>query len=208
VETVDSDSLNPRFHDAAERPLIVQLRLHAGFILERVAGSGEPYLRHIDVEFVPTTYTLDALQAAEQALFDREDPATIAQALADLVKDTSKFNCINYRICDRYYYTLALAYELDGQEMEAIEWYIRLWSEYRLSPYTIMARLKLAPIPTATLPPTITSTATNTPDPNATPTITLTRTPTPDPNATRTPTPTVTNTGEPYPFPSDTPPYP
>jgi hypothetical protein len=203
VEVTDSADPKPHYHDPEEVPKVVQIRQHAGFLMERLPTTGEPFITHVDVEFIPTTFTLDTLNRAERALFTGENPAQVADMLSRLVKDTSKFNCTNYRICDRYFYTVGLAYELSGQETEAIDWYVKLWWEHIQSPYTIMARLKLATLPTRTPTPSRTPTATRTLDPNATRPPTATRTPTADPNATRTLTPTITNTSEPYPQQTD-----
>jgi hypothetical protein len=82
---------------------------------------------------------------------------------------------LNYRICDQFYYTLGLGYELSGDIRPAIDTYLKLWWENRDSPFTIVARLKLKQLPY--ISPTPTSTLTSTA--SATPAITPTKTPTP-----------------------------
>jgi hypothetical protein len=81
------------------------------------------------------------------------------QTLEDL-QASNRFNCLNFRICDRFYYLLGLAYELNGRESDAINTYVKLWWEYRDSPFTTMARLKLEPISRVTPVPTSTPTET------------------------------------------------
>jgi hypothetical protein len=196
VEVADTGEPFLRYHEPAADPPVVQTRMRAGFILLRVPDTQEPYLVHVPVEFFPTTYTLDALNTATTALFAGADPASVRRDL-EAVRESDRFNCLNYRICARFRYTLALAYELSGDQKIAIDEYIDLWWNERASQYTTMARLKLEQLPYNSPTPT----RTLTPDPNATPTQTLTPTvtDTPDPNATPTNTPTIT------PTPTDTP---
>jgi hypothetical protein len=179
----DAESAQPnfRYSDQATEPPIVQLQLGEGFKLENVPGSGEPFLSHHTVEFVPTTYTRDALEEAIEDLFSGQDPAEVLRDLENL-QESERFNCLNFRICDRFYYTLGLAYELEGREREAIDTYIQLWWENRDSPFTVMARLKLeqltriTPVPTQRTgtpggyPPPVSTPTTGYPPPEPTPT--------------------------------------
>jgi hypothetical protein len=179
----DAESAQPnfRYSDQMGDPPIVQLQLGEGFKLEHVPGSNEPFLTHHTVEFVPTTYTRDALEVAIEDLFSGQDPAGVARNLENL-QESDRFNCLNFRICDRFYYTLGLAYELNGREREAIDTYIQLWWENRDSPFTVMARLKLeqlvriTPVPTQRTgtpggyPPPVSTPTTGYPPPEPTPT--------------------------------------
>jgi hypothetical protein len=153
VDVVDTGQPNFRYSDFPEDPPIVQMLLGQGFKLERLPDTGQPFLTHHSVEFRPTTYTLDTLDGAILALFSGEDPATVLQTLEDL-QGSQRFNCLNFRICDKFYYMLGLAYELNGRGSDAIDTYIKLWWEYRDSPFTTMARLKLEPLPQVTPVPT------------------------------------------------------
>jgi hypothetical protein len=112
--------------------------------------------------------------------------------------------------CDEYLYMLGLASEIAENQAVAVDAYLSLWQDYSKSPFTTMARLKLAGAVIA--PP-------STPTPTLTPLIAITTTPQGTmPTATQTPpirtiTPTATLTtvsGEPYPYPSPeyTPAYP
>lgn len=199
VNGVDSDQVAPYYREPVGEPPIVQIRAREGFILERVPVTLEPYISRVSVEFMPTTFTRDALEEASLALFSGNVTGALDRLEATL--KSPRFNCSNYRICDRFYYTLGLAYELTGEERAAIDTYIDLWWNYSASPYTLMARHKLDQIQVNTPTPTTTITATLTPtrDPNATGTPTPTMTLTPDPNATPTATATPTSTSEAYP---------
>ncbi|MFO7622880.1 MAG: hypothetical protein R6V73_00890 [Anaerolineales bacterium] len=159
VDVVDTAQPSLRYSDSLENPPIVQMQLGQGFKLERLPNSGQPFLTHHNVEFIPTTYTLDTLDGAILALFSGEAPASVLQTLEDL-QASNRFNCLNFRICDRFYYLLGLAYELNGRESDAINTYVKLWWEYRDSPFTTMARLKLEPISRVTPVPTSTPTET------------------------------------------------
>jgi hypothetical protein len=153
VDVVDTGQPNFRYSDFPEDPPIVQMQLGQGFKLERLPDTGQSFLTYHRVEFRPTTYTLDTLDGAILDLFSGEDPAAILQTLEDL-QGSQRFNCLNFRICDKFYYMLGLAYELNGRGSDAIDTYIKLWWEYRDSPFTTMARLKLEPLSHVTPVPT------------------------------------------------------
>jgi hypothetical protein len=168
----EANSASPtfRYSDQEGVPPIVQLELGEGFKLQQVPDTGETYISYHKVEFIPTTFTRDTLHAAIEDLFSGEDPAEVLATLENL-GESERFNCLNFRICDRYYYTLGLAYELNGWEREAIDTYVKLWWENRDSPFTTMARLKLEPIPRITPVPTLRATTPGAyPSPEATPT--------------------------------------
>ncbi|MGE5221790.1 MAG: hypothetical protein ACM3PY_05095 [Omnitrophica WOR_2 bacterium] len=196
IDTSETNNPAPYYHEPVETPPIVQIKMKEGFILHRVPTTQEPYIEHVTVEFTPTMYTKDTLQSAIDALFSGEAPGKVLQTLVALQK-SPEFNCLNYRICDKFYYTLGLAYELTGDNLDAIDAYVKLWWENVENPYTTMARLKLIATPLVTRTPTITPTRTITP----TPTITNTRNPFETETVTPIPskTPTVTITVTPYP---------
>ncbi len=198
VDIADSDNPSPHFHEPLDSPPIVQIVQKSGFILQHLPGSLIPYLDFVDVEFIPNTYTRNTLEQAVQDLFHGGDPNIVADTL-DMLKSSDRFNCKNYSICDRFYYMLGLANELSGREKQAIDSYVTLWWDYRTSPYTIMARLKLQPHTIATGTPTPTRSATPGPSPTvATPTQTSTA---------GTPTATVTEGAYPgfTPYPTNSP---
>jgi hypothetical protein len=149
---------------------------------------GFPYLQGHTILPQLTTYTRDQLFLAEDELYSGMDPYQVRQRLSWTL-DSGRFNCLNHRVCDRFYYLLALTYELSGDETAAVDTYIKLWWENASSPLTTIARLKLLfdPPPTETPTPTATRTSTPTvtftPDPliSSTPTATTTETPTATP---------------------------
>lgn len=193
IDTSEINKSLPYYHEPIETPPIVQIKMKEGFILHRVPITLAPYIEHVSVEFTPNTYTKDTLQSAINALFTGEAPDKVLKTLEALQK-SPEFNCLNYRICDKFYYTLGLAYELTGDNLDAIDAYVQLWWENVENPYTTMARLKLVATPYITRTPTRTPTRTITP----TPTVTNTRNPfetetnTPIPSKTPTVTTTVT----------------
>jgi hypothetical protein len=194
----DSSSPSPHYHEPLDTPPIVQIVQKQGFILHHLPGTLEPYLEFVNVEFIPNTYTKNTLEKAEQALFTGEDPNKVSNTLANL-QNSDRFNCKNYGICDRFYYMLGLANELSGHEKEAIDAYVELWWNYKNSPYTIMARLKLEPRLAVSITPAPTSTQIPTPTPTLSGTVTSEVTATPTMTTTPTPTSTIT------PTPSETP---
>ena len=193
IEQIDSTVTRPYFHEPLDSPPVAQIGPKHGFVFARLPFTRQPFLILKEIEFKPTTFTLDTLQSIIEDLFTGTDPASIRNRLEWLEK-SDQFNCQNYRICDRFYYTLGLAYELAGNIRPAIDTYIKLWWENTDSPFMLIGRLKLEQLPyispTPTITPTLTRTITRTPSPSGTPTIT----PTTDPNATPTDTPTITAT--------------
>jgi hypothetical protein len=203
IKQVDSTETRPYFHEPLDSPPIAQIEPKHGFVFARLPITRQPYLVLKEIEFKPTTFTLDTLQSIINDLFAGTTPALIRNRLEDL-EGSDQFNCLNYRICDRFYYTLGLAYELAGDIRPAIDTYIKLWWENSDSPFMLIARLKLKQIPfkspTPTISPTPIASATRTLTPSATPSIT----PTTDPNATPSTTPTTTDTPTESPTPTDT----
>lgn len=175
--------------------------------LLRDAGSAEPVVQPVELAQVyPNRFNI-AVQAIEDELWAGGDPYEARSALTVLA-DYPGLTCAATFTCDHYYYLLGLANELYGDELPAVEAYLILWRDYARSPYTTLARLKLAGLalpvgPTATVAPTITPTTSGTP---ATPTPSATGpTPTPGgPTLTPSLTPTVTPEDGSYPIPSAT----
>ncbi len=121
---------------------VFQLGPRLGYQLLHQAESDIPYLQSLPVEPALTTYTRDALYAAERALFSGVSPNQVRRDLESALA-SGRFNCKTHAICDRFYYLLGLAYELNGQPRAAIDTYIQLWWENSTSPLTTVARLKL-----------------------------------------------------------------
>ncbi len=193
AETVVSD--RPTFTPLRpeEDPTVLQVDDLGAFSLRRDPVSGEPYLQRFETGFNwPNRYE-EGLLAAQQALFSGAPPAEVHEMLLDLAKDPGLL-CAPYWTCDPYLYLLGLSAELSGQPREAVDSYLRLWWDYSRSPFTTMARLKLAGpavLPSAT--PRVTAGPSATPSPTG---ATLTPTgATPTPSATLTPSPTE----DPYP---------
>ena len=199
VDTVESNlpAIIPYNEEAA--PILI-LDGNTSFLIKRVPGSLEPYITYPNLpQFYPNRFE-DALDSIMFDFFNGDAPADIQARLLEL-QDYPGLLCEATWSCDRYYYLLALASELAGDNNMALETYLQLWWDYSKSPYTTMARLRLkGPSITATVSPTITSTLSST----ATPTVTgtpPTATPTTDPNATPTETPSPTVSATPYPYP-------
>jgi len=203
VSTVEINTPAPYYHEPWTAPPIVQIEMGQGFVLSRLAESGEPFVTHVNVEFTPTTLVgiRDALQTATQLIFSSGEPTQARDALLAAEK-LPRFTevCRAYRLCDHFYYLLGLSYEFSGAERSAVAAYLNAWWENSRGPFAIMVRQRLLqnpPRPTFTPTVTLTATITHTLDPNATPTGTPTITHTPDPNATPTDTPTITSTPDP-----------
>jgi hypothetical protein len=177
VQVYEANVPQPYLHDPEEVPPVVQFERGSGFIMERDPQTGEVAIHFVDVEYSRPTFIRDELNSLAQALFFSVDPSWVLAELLE-IQSSPRFagDCVAFGICARLYYTLGLAYELTGNQLSAIDWYLITWREYPLSPYTLMARLKLELIPaTPTFTPTITPipTITWTPDPlrTSTPTI-------------------------------------
>jgi len=52
----------------------------------------------------------------------------------------------NRAYCPAFYYTLGLAYELSGEEKNAVNTYWQLWRDYPESPFSQIAQFKLEKI--------------------------------------------------------------
>ena len=143
VQIYEDNSPQPYLHDPTETPQVVQLEIGRGMILERDPSTGEVALSFVDVEYSRPTFIRDNLELAIQALLSGTDPEVV---LADLreIRISPRFagDCNAFGICARFYYTLGLAYELTGDQLNATGSYLTVWRTYPFSPYTLMARLK------------------------------------------------------------------
>ncbi len=206
VKLFEAGETLPYFHEPAGTVPVLQFELHQGFIFNRLPDTLEAYIQWVDVEYARPTVILDGYQQALNNLMSGTDPSTVLTSLMELYNSPRfKGDCIAFNICNQFHYTLALTYDVLGQQDNAIDEYLWVWRNYGQSPYATMARLKLNhfPLPTYTRTPVPTSTTapTRTPTPTGTPTNTPTMTPTPTntstPTETESPTPTETPTTNP-----------
>lgn len=177
----------------------------------RDEGSANPVFEPVQLAKEYPNRFNDAVQAIEDEFWAGGDPFTARTALNALA-DYPGLTCTATFTCDHYYYMLGLTNELYGDDILAVEAYLVLWRDYARSPYTTLARLKLAGLalpvgPTATVTPTITPTTSGTPPtPTASSTASTPTTGATTPTPTRTPTPeggsypisTPTATDDPY----------
>jgi hypothetical protein len=199
VQTTLVSDLQPYYYEPMGDVPVVQLESGKGLILERLPDASRAYLVFVTTEAARPTIIKDQIQASALALLGGADPAAQLDVLLDIQANPRfRGDCIEFKLCDLFDYTLGLTYELLGDALSARDTYLYLWRDFPSSPYTLLARLKMEyvpPPPTATRTVTPTRTVTNTPNPYAssTPTSTITPTPTetetPDPNATPTKTP-------------------
>jgi len=198
VQIIEGTESLPHHHEPAGNVPVVQLELQKGFIFDRLKETLEPYIKWVDVEYARPKIILDGYTQALNALMNGEDPKLVQQTLLRLL-NSQRFegDCIAFRICDQFHYTLGFIYDLNGEDGNAIDQYLWVWRNYQKSPFTKLARLKLDyfPLPTYTITPVPSKTPTRTRTPSlATPTRTRTVTPTRTETPTQTYTPTVTPT--------------
>jgi hypothetical protein len=215
VDTVDRNQPTLTRYTNYEGQSFVWLGSQQAFRLDRFPNTDEVAIILLPPSYFYADLTNQIAENSLQSLLSGFYPADIRDELLDHYNDYT-FICTHVEDCARYQYAIGLACQFTDNQDCAIEAYLTLWRDHFESPYTTIARLKLAykpgygPPATPTYTPTITLTFT----PSSTPTWTLTpsRTisPTPtityteDPNMTYTPTPTPTNTTDPYPAPSST----
>jgi hypothetical protein len=202
VGVVTSNLPRITYLNQEDNPPVVQVEPDLTFTMQR---QGNP--RQLSITFVqPVTVfsadlTQEGLDAIQERLLSGSDPVQIRAELLAL-REAPVFTC-SYLLCPQYQYLLGLTDELIGDPIGAVDAYLQLWRDYPDSPYTIMARLKLAridltatPTPVPTLTPTsqasLTPTASPTslpPTQTASPTVEV-ATPTLSPIPTETPEPT------------------
>jgi hypothetical protein len=202
VKVFEAGESLPYFHEPAGSVPVLQFELQQGFIFNRLPNSLEAYIQWVDVEYARPTIILDGYQQALNELMSGTDPSVVLSSLLELYNSPRfKGDCIAFNICDQFHYTLAMTYDLLGQQGNAIDEYLWVWRNYGQSPYATMARLKLnhfplptytrTPIPPATTAPTRTPTpTTQTPTSTASFTPSVTPTPSATPTVSETPTPT------------------
>jgi hypothetical protein len=197
VKVFEAGESLPFIHQPAGSVPVFQFELQQGFIYKYLADKLESYIQWVDVEYARPTVILDGYEKAMNDLMSGTDPSVVLSSLLDLYNSPRfKGDCIAFNICDQFHYTLALTYDLLGQQGNAIDEYLWVWRNYPSSHYTPLARLKLNhfPLPTYTRTPVPTSTTAPTRTPTKTRTPTATRTPTSSSTATPTFTSTSTST--------------
>jgi hypothetical protein len=210
VTTMVTNSPIISYIEPISEPPIVQILPDTTFQLFRFGPNQQPFIEMVEPEFIfSSDRTESELNRIEDMLLSGGDPIQGRDDLMLLGKQPF-FTC-SYILCPRYYYLLGLANELSAQDQAAIDTYLQLWREFFDTPFTTMARFKLAgpavppgptPTPTRTITPRPTKTVTRTPTLTFTPTITGTL-----PTATQSTTPTPTLSGTP-PTPTTTSAYP
>jgi hypothetical protein len=148
VGTVESGQ--PTFSQPYNQPAppVIWADAVQAFVLRSDPGSGLPYLERFAPRYVwPDHFDL-ALAPLREALLEGGEPRLVQNALINLERNPGLV-CQGDWSCDEYYYLLGLAAELNGQPRFAVEQYLYLWWNYR-SPYTTLARLKLASLVTPT----------------------------------------------------------
>ena len=114
----------------------------------------KPFVRRLSYAFVPDPDPLgDQFNAILENLWAGADPAQVVDDLLIMANNPA------FQPNAGYFYYLGLAYELSGDEDNAVTAYLRAWQEYccdtweigqtftTANPYAIMARAKLIPIP-------------------------------------------------------------
>lgn len=196
IQLFEGTESQPIYHEPAGTIPIVQLELQRGFIFKRLEQTRQAYIQWVDVEYARPTTIRDGFTLALNNLMEGADPIVIYQTLLELLH-SPRFagDCISFRICDQFHYTLGLVDNLIGELDDAIDEYMWVWRNYGGSPYALLSRLKLDyfPLPTYTRTPIPSGTPSSTRTPSsATPTLTRTITPTRTSTSTRTITPTAT----------------
>ena len=195
--TLDVDKPAFAYVDEEARPPVVSVDGQYGIQMVRDPLDGTPYVSRAEIPpLFPNRYQ-NALQAAEAKLWAGADLRDVRRDLIT-IQTVPGLVCRGTWSCDPYYYLLGLVNELIGDERAAVDAYLELWRNYSRSPYTTMARLKLAG---GARPGTPTIT------PLATLTSTLRPTFTPILGTPGIPTPTE-EVPYPYPSPYPEPPYP
>jgi hypothetical protein len=156
---VEGDRPNLQFLNEDEKPPIIWVDSGTFVTFGRDSDSRAPYVKPASPKLEFPNRFHDGVEQARQALFGGEDYQKVLETLVGLQKYPGLL-CQATFSCDEYYYLLGLTNELLGNERAAIDAYLRLWQDYTRSPFTTLARLKLArtieaptEAPTATLTP-------------------------------------------------------
>lgn len=122
------------------------------FVFVRRLRDREPYITKID-SWEPWSYEQTSLSNITNALLNGADPAQTVIALNELAAED------DFEPSSAYYYYLGLAYELTGDETNALNAYLQAWqaccktwqlgpNEITLiSPYAMFARGRVEPVP-------------------------------------------------------------
>ena len=159
VDTVDNLTPSLLLHTASYPPAndTFQFTIGNGSIYNfiRRLRDQEPYVTKLHV-FEPYIEKqppeIAALDRAIDDLLSGTDPQQIVTRLQTLADNP------NFEPDNRYYYYLGLAYELLGEEENAVNAYLLAWQDcydtwqlggefVTANPYAIMARAKLEPVP-------------------------------------------------------------
>lgn len=84
----------------------------------------------------------EAFTLAETLIFEEQDYATTVSVLTVILNELDPDDWRVRRLPEMLYF-LGLAYELQGQEDEAVAAYWQLWHDYPTDPYALMAAAKL-----------------------------------------------------------------
>lgn len=208
VDSVDKNNPVLTRYAADNGLATIWLDSSQSFSLKRIPGTTYAYIERYPPSYFYQVLTQETVSEALRLIFSGADPKLAIDKLSTLLKDFT-MTCFTDDQCGKFYYTLALAYQFNNQEREAISTYLKLWRDYPGSVYADMARFKVEFDTRFGPPPTLTYTPTNTPTYTPTPTNTATATPTPTitntltgsetPTFTPSATPTPTNTSEAYP---------
>lgn len=164
VENIEGDKPTLQILNDDETPPTVWVDAGLYIIAHRDLDSGRISIQRVSPSLqFPDRLALE-VSAARQALFEQEDTEKALEMLLSTQKTFTNY-CKSTWTCDELLYLVGLANELLGNERPAIDAYISLWRDYSRSPFTTLARLKLAgtiilptPLPTNTLSPFTTPT--------------------------------------------------
>ena len=195
VTTLEANKPIITYKEPISEPPIVQIQPEMTFQLFRYGPDDQPFIKLVEPEVIfSSDRTESELDRIEESLLSGGDPIQMRDDL--IILEQQPFFTCSYLLCPRYYYLLGLANELSTQGKAAVDAYLQLWRGFLESPYTTMARFKIAGpavppgptvTPTRTITPIPTKTVTRTPTITFTPTLTGTL-PTPTPSTTPTPT--------------------
>ncbi len=143
----EADDFSFSQHPSFDGKPYYQIRYHGqetNFIFYRVSAPEGFVLTNTEDHIV------DTISNSERELLSGTDPIHVKNRLLSL-QYPGLFPCIgdSYQcwISSKYLYLLGLAYELSGNETQAVETYLSLWRNYPQSEYAYIAYSKLEPAP-------------------------------------------------------------
>jgi hypothetical protein len=119
------------------------------FTFDHDSSNGRPEITRL-YRF-PSAHQTSLRQLADELLTGSDPTVVITNLFA--IQQSPDFTCdkedFAYFCYDLYLsnYLLGLAYELAGDEANAVTTYLQVWQDYPNSPYAVMARARLEPIP-------------------------------------------------------------